>query len=67
MQLDHSFDLVCLSTAKGEKIMDFHCSSEKGKVELSIMGIQTSVASHLPFVFQGHTHVLYFAIQRDRK
>lgn len=59
MQLEHGFDLVYLSTVKGEKMMDFRCRNEKEKVELSIMGIQTSVASHLPFILQEHTRVFH--------
>lgn len=37
--------------------MDFYCRNQKEKVELSTMGIQTSVVSHLPVILQEHTHV----------
>lgn len=60
MQLEHCFDLVYLSAvkARGEK-KGFRCRSEKEKAELSAMGIQTAVASHLPFILQERTRVFH--------
>lgn len=63
MQLKHCFDLVYLSALKvrKKKVMDFRCRSKKKKkrkkMELSVMGMQTSVASHLPLVLLKRTHL----------
>lgn len=55
LQLEPRFDLVYLNAVKSGGETESRCRRAKEKVELSTMGIQTSVASHLPFILQEHT------------
>lgn len=58
MQLERHYDLVYLNAVKMKK-MDFGSRSKEEKVDLRTMGIQTSVASHLPFILHQHIHVFH--------